>query len=119
MSTTVKHSPHPVEQFKAAYRRMAAAGYRPAAPSDGLGNITASTADLDLEAEATKYAAHWWKTGEDEGMPFVGVPSYEDRTAYTFAVEATRLLNGGNRDLAARLLQMSLDETERHGGAGR
>lgn len=120
MRKTAKTAAHPVEQYRTAYKRMAAdAHYRPAAPSDGFGTITAEVGDLDLEAEAATYAADWWRRGEDHGLKFVGVPTYENRAAYAFAVEATRLLCAGNTQVAARLLQMSLDETERHGGAGR
>jgi hypothetical protein len=46
-------------QIADAYRRMSEqARYPPAAPSDGVENITVPSEDLDLEAEAADYAEH-------------------------------------------------------------
>ncbi len=40
------------------------ARYRPAAPSDGFGNITVPEDELDLDAEARAYAERWSREEE-------------------------------------------------------
>ena len=100
-------------QLEATYRRMALEGrYRPAAPSDGLGNITVPPEQLDLDAEARAYAASWW--ADEDRMEFaVGCCNYPTRPATVFAIEAARLLCGANDDGARRMLRLALDELER------
>jgi len=74
-----------IEQIQAAYRRMAeGARYRPAAPSDGFGNITVPFEDLNLDEEAAKYAARWM-TEEDEGVFRLGCCDFSTRAAAIFA----------------------------------
>lgn len=95
------------EQITRAYRTMAReVRYRPAAPSDGLGNAY----DLNLEAEARAYAHAWWEQ-EDEGTYLLGCPDYEDRVAMIYALEAGRLCCGGfgSRPAARRLLELALE----------
>lgn len=46
------------EQIGRAYRQMVRF-YRPAASSDGFGNVTVPVRELDLAAECSGYAATW------------------------------------------------------------
>jgi hypothetical protein len=107
------------EQLDRAYRQMATeARYRPAAPSDGFGNITAPLADLDLDAESEAYARAWW--AEEDSLSFhVGCCEYQTREATVYLIEAARALCAGNRALGHALLRLaasSLDEAagQRH-----
>jgi len=105
------------EQLTDAYKRMASeARYRPAAPSDGLGNSTMPIEELDLEAEASKFAHGWW-VQEDErlGVFAIGVPTYSLRPAMVFTIEAARAMCGGAHDLAVDLLNMAAREIAREG----
>lgn len=104
-------SAEPYAQVTDAYRKMATEVlYRPAAPSDGLGNITVPLESLDLDAEADRYACKWW---EQEDSEFVlGCAEYSLRPAMVFAVEAARMACGGDRDRMVRLLRMALDAAE-------
>jgi hypothetical protein len=79
---------------------MAEAKYRPAAPSDGFGNITVPIQELDIDAEAAEYAENWWAE-EDELMFAVGCCNFSTRPATIYAIEAARLMCGG--DLGKRL----------------
>jgi hypothetical protein len=102
----------PEEQVEAAYRRMAReARYRPAAPSDGLGNITVPSAELDLDAEARQYAAQWQEQ-EDTGVFALGCANWSERRAMVFALEAARLCCSGfdGPVYARRLLRLALKE---------
>ncbi len=99
-------------QIADAYRRMAVeARYRPAAPSDGFGNITVAEELLDLDAEAREYAARWWQQ-EDKRRFTLGCANYEERTAMIFALEAARFCCSGlgSRPFARQLLEMALEE---------
>jgi hypothetical protein len=98
-------------QIEAAYRAMAReARYRPCAPSDGLGNITAPESELDLDAEARSYAEEWWRQ-EDDCTYTIGCANYPDRPAMIYALEAARLCCGfGGRRYALRLLEMAARE---------
>lgn len=101
------------DQAEAAYRRMAdEARYRPAAPSDGFGNITVPLAELDLDQEAEVYAGRWLQE-EDSQVYALGCPDFADRAALIFTVEAARCVNGMQSAAAARLLRMALAELER------
>lgn len=94
------------------YARMVTdAGYRPAAPSDGMGNITAPCEQLDLATEADAYATAW-HADEDSLTYSIGCPDYEDRPALILAVEAARQLCGGDRASSARLLRLALADLE-------
>lgn len=99
-------------QIADAYRRMALeARYRPAAPSDGLGNITVPVEELDLDAEARQYAKHWWEQ-EDACTYVIGCANYEERPTMIYALEAARLCCSGfgSRPFARRLLELALEE---------
>ena len=103
-----------LEQIESAYREMATkAKYRPAAPSDGLGNITVALEQLNLPQEASKYARQWWKD-EDEMRHFTGTCNYTTRKATIFAIEAARNMCGGDlgNETALRLLKMAVSELE-------
>jgi hypothetical protein len=94
---------------------MASEGrYRPAAPSDGFGNISFPLTELDLDAEAREYAERWWKE-EGEGVFVVGSCDYRTPPATIFAIEAARLMCGGidGNEPALRLLKMAVQQLER------
>lgn len=100
------------DQIAAAYRRMAIeARYRPAAPSDGLGNVTLPLEELDIDAEAQRYVADWW-TQENAGSFAVGCANYPLRPAMIFALEAARLCCSTEDAVpfARRLLELALEE---------
>jgi hypothetical protein len=87
------------------------ARYRPSAPSDGCGNITVPLERLDLDAEAKQYARSW-RDQEDAQVYRIGCPSYSDRESLVFIVEAARLLCGVDRQGAAILLRMAVENLE-------
>jgi hypothetical protein len=100
------------QQIESTYKAMATkAKYRPAAPSDGMGNITAMLAELNLPKEAAQYAADWWK--EEDALTFrVGCCDHPTRPATIFAIEAARNMCAGvgGRATALRLLKMAVAE---------
>jgi hypothetical protein len=101
------------QQIRDTYRRMATeARYRPAAPSDGLGNIAVPAEELDLDAEMDSYAERWTEE-EDTARFHVGVCNYPTRPATIFAVEAARSLCGTADDVAVDLLRLALAELEK------
>jgi hypothetical protein len=92
-----------------AYKKMAQAGYRPAAPSDGFGNITVPVVELDLEAEADAYARDFLK--EENSQRFtVGCPDYGDGPALAYTVEAARLINGQAPAVALKMLSLASED---------
>lgn len=98
-------------QLMAAYKRMAReASYRPAAPSDGFGNITIDIDSLNLHEEAEAYAHSWWKE-EDIGKFWTGCADFEMRESMVYAIEAARLCCAGTqtKNHARKLLQMARD----------
>ncbi len=98
-------------QIADTYDRMAQMKYRPAAPSDGFGNITVPTRELDIDQEVIDYAEAW-RREEDSDQYFLGCPDFEDRPALILIVEAARLLNGQDRAKAARLLTAATADIE-------
>lgn len=83
-----------VKQIEDAYREMVErARYRPAAPSDGLGNVAVPLEELDLEAEARDYAERWLAE-EDRHEFYVGVPDYSTAVPMVWTIEAARLMCG-------------------------
>ncbi len=102
------------QQIEKAYRQMAdEARYRPKAPSDGFGTITAPLAECDLDAEARAYAESW-NRDEDEHQFWVGCCHYDYRPAVIFAIEAVRNMNAGigGRPPALDLLRMAVAALE-------
>lgn len=100
------------EQLEETYRRMTKkARYYPAAPSDGVGNIIG---EIDVEAEAEKYAEHWW-TEESSFDFFVGCCNFRTRPATVFAIEAARQMCGGDGGniTALALLKMAVADLEK------
>ena len=92
-----------------AYRRMAEeVRYRPAAPSDGFGNITVDLAELDLDEEARTYARDFLDA-ENTSTFFIGCSNFDTQHAMIFALEACRLLCGPDDGFkrAATLLEMA------------
>jgi hypothetical protein len=111
---TIEMSDKTLAQIQAAYRLMATkALYRPAAPSDGCGNITVPEKYLDLEAEAAQYAENWWNA-EEQMAHVTGTCNFSTRAATIFAVEASKNMcsgRGGNVH-ALRLLKMAVKSLE-------
>lgn len=99
------------EQIKNTYKLMAKAGYRPKAPSDGMGNITVPIRELRLEDEAIRYAKDWYAE-EDTANYYVGVCHGESRPSVILAIEATRILTGGigGEAHATKLLKLAIKE---------
>src|SRR6202035_3707176 len=102
------------KQVAEVYARMAAeANYRPAAPSDGFGNITGP---LDLPAEQEKYAVTWWQD-EDSGHWHIGVPDMALRKVMILCVEAAKGCCSSEPELTGDLLKLAQQElTEVRGG---
>lgn len=103
-----------LEQLRRAYLTMARqARYRPAAPSDGLGNIACPLEELDIETEASDFAADWWEQ-EESGQYSIGCPDWHDRVAMVYAIEAARACCAGDRrELALDLLKLATRELQR------
>src|ERR1039458_5503550 len=101
---------HTRQQIESAYKAMAEkAKYRPAAPSDGMGNVSVPLKDLKLSKEAAAYAQEWWKE-EDEQSFDIGCCDQETRPATIFAIEAARNMCAGvdGQATALRLLKMAV-----------
>ena len=92
----------------------------PKAPSDGFGGITVPVAELDLDAEARKYAEDFVRE-ENTGNYWAGATDYRFCRAEVLALEAFRLTNGGllgdplNPDsrLVPAMLRKAAEEYER------
>jgi len=96
-----------LNQIDKAYMTMVKrCHYRPAAPSDGFGNITGPTND---EQEIAKYAQRWRKEEESFNF-FIGCCNSETREATIFAIEAARQMCSGTsgNETAYQLLTESL-----------
>jgi hypothetical protein len=91
-----------------AYRRMASeANYRPAAPSDGLGNITVPADQLDLDDEIARYAERFER--EDNARAFnTGCANFRTIAPTIYAIEAAREMCGGDDETAVKLLRLAL-----------
>jgi hypothetical protein len=107
------------ERYAEAYLAMAQqAKYRPEAPSDGLGNISLTDAELAdqqrLAGEATTYAVRFGR--EDDACAFwIGCSNFRTNRAFVWAIEAARQLASGSdgEATALRLLRMARDEIKR------
>jgi hypothetical protein len=94
---------------------MAKAKYRPAAPGDGMGNISLSEEELKdhdrLLREAVHYANRFHE--EEDTLKFhIGITNYSTNRAFVFAIEAARLLAGSGDATALRMLKMAIKEIE-------
>jgi hypothetical protein len=99
------------EQIGRAYRRMAEF-YRPAAPSDGFGNLAVPQEELDLDAEAREYTQRWWEE-ENNGNYWIGSCNHATRPATIYAVEAARLMCGvADNEVVLRVLRLAISELE-------
>jgi hypothetical protein len=110
-------------RFAQAYLRMAReAHYRPGAPSDGMGHIYLSRAQLRdsarLKDEAIAYAIKFYEE-EDTHQFHIGVSDYETNRAFMWTIEAARMLAGGLDDVALKLLEMAVAEVRRLRKIGR
>jgi hypothetical protein len=109
-----------LDEIGAAYRAMAEAGYRPAAPSDGFGNITVPLPETDIDQEIRAYAERFVEE-EDSDRYWAGCTHDEFLRAAVWTLEAFRLMNGGRfwgddprgPALVPTLLRMAADEYER------
>jgi hypothetical protein len=100
-------------RFAQAYLMMARARYRPAAPSDGFGNIQLTKDECNdqdlLYLEAVRYAAAFKR--DEDGMSFdIGCSNFETNRAFMLSIEAARLLAGGGDEKAVRLLELAINE---------
>jgi hypothetical protein len=99
---------------------MAGAGYRPAAPSDGCGNIQLSREECGgrarLDLEAAKYALEFNRDEDDNGDFHIGCSNYATNRAFVLCIEAARLLAGGSEGdtCAAKLLKLAIKEIEQN-----
>ena len=94
-----KREPEPIERFHDAYPRMAKeVRYRPAAPSDGFGNIQLTLNQFDdkkiLEQEAWRYAKQFIAE-EDDCIFTIGCSNYVTNRAFMWTIEAARQLCSG------------------------
>jgi hypothetical protein len=99
-----------------AYLAMAdRARYRPAAPSDGWGNIQLTKKQIYDRRRLTKEAvayANRFIVEEDGGAFNIGVSNFRTNRALVYVIEAARCLCGGADDVAATLLKMASDEID-------
>jgi hypothetical protein len=105
-----------IARFFETYLMMALrAAYRPGAPSDGCGNIQLTREQCEdrgrLANEALKYAVDFDK--EEDSCTFrIGCSNFTTNRAFILAIEAARLLAGGDDgdQYALTLLQLAVDE---------
>jgi len=100
------------ERFKEAYRQMAkVARYRPAAPSDGYGNITVELNDPDdLEKESWRYAKKLYQQDENGIFEIYGCSNFSTNRALVYVLEAAKNLCAGDDDAALKLLDMAITD---------
>ena len=93
-------------RFAQTYLLMAHAGYRPAAPSDGFGNIQLS---LDQCKNRERLYTEAIIAREEDGRSFnIGCSNYSTNRAFVLCIEAARLLAGGGDTSAVKLLKMAI-----------
>jgi hypothetical protein len=108
-------APDKLMRFAQAYMMMARAGYRPAAPSDGCGNIQLTKDECDdrerLYLEAVQYAVAFNRE-EDTDVFHIGCSNWETNRAFVLSIEAARLsASGSDGDVyAGRLLRLAIKE---------
>jgi hypothetical protein len=107
-----------IARFIETYLMMALrAAYRPAAPSDGHGNIQLNRQALDdrhrLAKEAYKYAVAFDKE-EDSCSFWIGCSDFTTNRAFILAIEAARVLAGGldSEPYALALLGLAVEEVK-------
>jgi hypothetical protein len=102
-------------RFAQAYLMMAQARYRPAAPSDGFGNIQLTIEEFNDEArlywEAIRYAAAFNREEDGHEGFHIGCSNWSTNRAFVLSIEAARLLASGDADdYAVRLLRLAIKE---------
>jgi hypothetical protein len=113
----MKHVNPKLQRFYEAYLLMAEhARYRPAAPSDGFGNIQLTSEQLRdthrLQQEAIAYALEFDEE-ENTDKFWIGCSDYKTNRAFVWSIEAARLLASGDADeKAIVLLEMALEEVQ-------
>jgi hypothetical protein len=113
MSTVPKQR---YDRYREAYLQMAEeAGYRPAAPSDGMGNADLTAEQLrdrsQLEREAHQYALRF-SAEEDTHRFRIEVSNFSTNRAFIYTIEAARCLATGEEDVALSLLEMARNEVQ-------
>jgi hypothetical protein len=104
-----------------AYLAMANAGYRPAAPDEGLGSVDLNADEIHdqdtLRTEAKEYAKRFLQ--EEASLQFyIGCSNYETNRALVYVIEAARLFCCSDADtLAVKLLGMAIDEAKKESSA--
>ena len=112
------------DRYREVYLAMVKhAGYRPAAPGDGMGSIDLTKEQLldaaVLEAEARRYAADFVNQDDEMSYP-IGCPHFSFNKAFCLAIEAARILCAGpitipgfdNVAAARTLLTMAIEEID-------
>lgn len=97
-----------------AYRGIASLGYRPAAPSDGFGNITVPERELHVDVEGREYGQRFLQE-EEAGAYWAGCTDLRSLRAAIWALEAFRLMNAGGfggEAIVPKLLRMAAEEYE-------
>jgi hypothetical protein len=102
-------------RYAETYLMMARAKYRPAAPSDGFGNIQLSDDEFRdpsrLYLEAVKYAVTFCRE-EDGDRFYIGCSNFSTNRAFILLIEAARLLAGGNEGNSYALQMLRLASAE-------
>ena len=104
------------DRHREAYLQMAEeAGYRPAAPSDEMGNADLTAEQLrdrsQLEREAHQYALRF--SAEEDAHRFrIEVSNFSMNRAFIYTIEAARCLATGEEDVALSLLEMARNEVQ-------
>jgi hypothetical protein len=104
-------------RFCEAYLQMTKIAYRPAAPSDGFGNVVLSDAELqnqtEINEEATSYADEC-VASDDDCTWRTGSTNYSTNRATVYLVEAVRNLCSGSdgNPWALKLIKLAVDDIE-------
>jgi hypothetical protein len=105
-----------VQRFVDAYLAMAKqAKYRPAAPSDGFGNVQLSLEQVRdperLHRESIQYAVQFLAE-EDKDSFWIGCSDFRTNKAFAWTIEAARQLASGmsGNATALKLLEMAARE---------
>lgn len=103
------------DRYVEAYYEMAAkAKYRPAARSDGFGNIPAGVDYLndpnELEREANTYAKRIYEQDNKKCFQVQASSNYRTNRALVYVLEAAANLCAVQDDLALKLLRMAIND---------
>lgn len=112
-------SPEKMQRIADAYQKMAALHYRPAAPSDGFGNITVLEDELDIGKEIHNYTLRFLE--EDDRCTYdIGCTDFRFIRSFMWSLEAIRLMCAGDigsdSAIVTGLLREAANEYERESG---